>query len=62
MKQFRASADHYIDLLEYATMAYVLCIDDMIKMMIERGTDITIVVLIKAKKSYYPPVSLLLTT
>lgn len=54
--------NHAIELSEYATAAYVECIVDMIRLMTDRGIKAVVSVLMKAKNSYGPPVSLSQTT
>lgn len=44
--------DYNTELLEYAVMAYMECIGDMIKLMTEREVKAAILILGKVKKSY----------
>lgn len=54
MAHFKASADHEDKLLEDVAMAYVSCIGDIIRPMIEMGIEATISILTEAKNSYGP--------
>lgn len=62
MKHFKASADHDTELVKYAIVAYVKCISNMIKLMIEMGIEAAVLVLTEAKNLYGPPASLSRTT
>lgn len=54
MEHFKASEDHEDKLSKYATMAYISCIGEMIKLMTKKGIGATVLVLIEAKNSYGP--------
>lgn len=52
MENFKASENHKDELSEYAITAYISCIGDMIKLMIEKGIEEAILVMTKVKNSY----------
>lgn len=54
--------DYVTELSEYATVAYVEYIGDMIKLITERGIEAAVSVLAKVKKSYGPLTSPFQTT
>lgn len=62
MECFKAFTDYDTKLLEYATIAFIECISDIIKLMIEKRVKVTISILGQAKKSYGPFASLSQTT
>lgn len=51
VEHFKASANYHTELSKYTAAAYVKCISDMIKLMIERGIKATISVLTAVKSS-----------
>lgn len=55
MEHFKALKGHADKLSEYTVMAYVLCIGAMIKLMIKKGIEVVVLVLIEMKNSYGPP-------
>lgn len=57
MEHFKTSKDHEDKLLEHIVTAYVSCIDDMIKLMTEKGIKTIVPVLTEVKNSYGPLVS-----
>lgn len=54
IKHFRACTGHTVELSEYTIVAFVECINDIIKLMIDRGIEGAIPILIEAKNSYGP--------
>lgn len=57
IEQFKASIDHTVDLSEYAVVAYIECINDMIRLMIDSGIEVAILVLTEVKILYDSPAS-----
>lgn len=49
--------DDHVELLKYAAAAYVICIDDMIKLLTDKRIEVILSVLMEAKNSYGPPIS-----
>lgn len=57
IEHFKASTNHILELFEYAAIAYIECINDMIRLMTNKGIEVVILVLTEAKKLYGPPAS-----
>lgn len=57
VKRFRASIDYDTKLSKYVAAAYIECIGNMIRLMIERGIKAVVLVLTKGKNLYDPTTS-----
>lgn len=57
MHYFRDSAKYLNELTKYGTVAYAEYLDDMVKLMIERGIDVAIPILAEARASFGASVS-----
>lgn len=54
VEHFRASTNHNLELLEYVDAAYIECIDDMIKIIIDKEIEVAISILKEVKNSNGP--------
>lgn len=55
MEHFKDSANYQDKLKEYATMTYITCINAMIKLIVEKGVKVVILILTEARNSYRAP-------
>lgn len=49
MQHFRSFSEYLDELTEYGTVTYAKCLDDMAKLMIERGVVAVVMILAKVK-------------